>query len=593
MFVVSLYMKTNKKTSKVSKTSKAKKSKKAKSTKLIKRTYSVSILFKEATGFVGKTYVGWTADASLEVSGSEETITTMNGNVVVSGKIIQIYDKNGKKVSVPYDTSFENKPATIVNGEIIIDTDGEYASVYVLIKASSSGKVLDGTLKAVIKGTWASLANNILITGSGKQVGTDEVIEGTIPDPENPEDPSEPSVPSSDFIDATKPFSGYGLVNNWSIQDPVKFMNVLSSYNIPCMAFEFFEWGSPEKFAKVDDLITKFKKYIDASQSKKIILYVTLLNSNLGSGKYGDAGITADKYDKYIKKAAAQLANWMKVYKNIYVTPVGEGGSQTKTKAYDKKLQDLCKATMPKDKLVNNWGARPTSTDGMAFLCQHPSSVSASFNSKSWIMSDHGLFIRELNGGDLYGTANYDVTYKCAKGLKDRSKTFIYYHFDKNGKIDETAMKAIKAAFPSSVTPGPTPDPNPGTGDTIKPSQVKWLTSRGPDYKNAKTVIEITSTSMSGNNLNFKTNKAIPWPKRGSKNVNAIGILIRKNGTGYTGGKCEWCVGSRGWYNIRTNTIDGYNGHTTPSKGEKCWCGLGDPDGGSEISTLVPFIWTA
>lgn len=576
-------------------TKKSKKSKTAKTSELIKRTFACELLFKSATGFVGKTYIGWTADATIEVTGSKSTISTMNGNVLVSGKINQIYDKNGKKVSVDYDTDFENETAELVNGVVKITDEGKYSTINILIETSQEGTVLDGTMTAIIKGTWGMLANNVLITGTGKQTGKDVAVEGTLPDPENPEnpeDPSEPSVPSSDFIDATKPFSGYGLVNNWSAQDPVKFINLLSSYKIPCMAFEFFEWGSPEKFAKVDELITKFKKYIDASQSKKIILYVTLLNSNLGSGKYGDAGITADKYDKSIKKAAAQLASWMKVYKNIYVTPVGEGGSQTKTKAYDKKLQDLCKSTMPKDKLVNNWGARPTSTDGMAFLCQHPSSVSASFNSKSWIMSDHGLFIRELNGGDLYGTANYDVTYKCAKGLKDRSKTFVYYHFDKNGKIDETAMKAIKAAFPSSVTPGPTPDPDPGTGDTIKPSQVKWLTSRGPDYKNAKTVLNITSASMSGTHLNFNTNKAIPWPKRGPKNVNAIGILIRKKGTTYTGGKTEWVVGSRGWFDIKTNTLDGYNGHTVPSKGEKCWCALGDPDGGAEISTIVPFIWS-
>lgn len=578
---------------KTTKKSKSKSSKKSvKAVKAIKRTFDVDILFKSATGFVGKTYVGWTADALLEITGSESTMAIMNGNVLVSGKIVQIYDKNGKKVTIPYKSSFENKSAELVNGTVKISFENKYSSVNVLVEASKNGTVLDGTLTAIIKGTWAMLANDILLTATGKQKGEDVQVEETIPDPENPSepDPETPSQPTG-FIDATKPFSGYGLVNNWSAQDPVKFINLLSSYKIPCMAFEFFEWGSPEKFAKVDELITKFKKYIDASQSKKIILYVTLLNSNLGSGKYGDAGITADKYDKSIKKAAAQLANWMKVYKNIYVTPVGEGGSQTKTKAYDKKLQDLCKATMPKDKLVNNWGARPTSTDGMAFLCQHPSSVSASFNSKSWIMSDHGLFIRELNGGDLYGTANYDVTYKCAKGLKDRSKTFIYYHFDKNGKIDETAMKAIKAAFSSSVTPGPTPDPDPGTGDTIKPSQVKWLTSRGPDYKNAKTVINITSASMSGTHLNFKTNKSIPWPKRGAKNVNAIGILIRKNGAGYTGGKTEWCVGDRGWFDIKTNTADGYNGHTIPSKGEKCWCALGDPDGGDEISTIVPFIW--
>ena len=158
---------------------------------------------------------------------------------------------------------------------------------------------------------------------------------------------------------------------------------------------------------------------------------------------------------------------------------------------------------------------------------------------------------------------------------------------------------------PTPVDPTPTPSPEPmpeptpepeepaqePTGGTLLPSQVKWLTARGKNYANAKTVLEISSASMAGTHLNFKTSKAIPWPKRGSKNVDAVGFLIRKVNGVYVGGKTEWVVSSRGWYDIKTNTADGYNGHTMPAKGETCWAGLGHPDNGSECSTLVPFSW--
>lgn len=572
--------KTPTKKTKASKSSKA--SKNTRAIELTKRTYSAKLKVESATGFLGKGYIGWTADATLQVTGLKETISKMDGDIIVSGQIDQLYDRNGKPANIPYNTSFSDRPATMSNGIFNMTKETEYVDIIAMVKSSLTGRNLTGELTTEVKGWWKYLANNILITGTGEQKGDDEIIEGELPD-----DPDQPVPPSTDFVDTSKPFTGYGLVNNWSSQDPEKFLSALSSNGIPCMAFEFFEWSSPEKFAQVDTLIAKFKKYIDISQSKKIILYATILNSNLGSGKYGDAGITADKYDAQIKKVIAQFSSWMKVYTNIYVTPVGEGGSQSKTAAYDKSLQSLCKSTMPLNRLVNNWGARPTGKDGMAFFCQHPASTATNPTSGCWVMSDHSTIINQLNGGTgLYGKCNYDVTKAYGQKLYGQKIPFIYYHFDKNGVIDTVALKALKDSMPNT-----TPTTPPSTEGNLNPAQVSWLTSSGPNYKNAVTVMSLTSASMSSTHLNFKTDKPIPWPKRGAKNVNAIGILIRKRPEGYVGGKTEWCVGDRGWFDIKTNTVDGYNKHTTPVKGEKCWAALGNPDNGSSISTIVPFIW--
>ncbi|MCK9435503.1 MAG: hypothetical protein M0R32_12050 [Candidatus Cloacimonetes bacterium] len=582
-------MKTKKKSPKKAKATKTSKtSKKARSIELIKRTYSSKLKVESATGFLGKGYIGWTADATLQVTGTKDTMSKMDGDVLVSGQLDQLYDRNGKPANIPYQTSFSDRPATMANGEFNMTKETEYVDVVASVKSSSAGKTLTGELTTEVKGWWKYLANNILITGKGEQKGEDEIVEGELPD--NPDQPDDPGVPPSEFLDPSKPFFGYGLVNNWSSQDPDKYLSLLTTHSIPCMAFEFFEWADPGKFAQVDTLIKKFKKFIDLSQSKKIALYVTIYNSNLGSGKYGDAKIHANKYDSQIKKVVNQFASWMKTYSNIYVTPVGEGGSQSVTKSYDQSIQNLCKATMPSNRLVNNWGSRPTSTDGMGFYCQHPASTSTNPPTNSWVMSDHSTIINQLNGGTgLYGKCNYDVTKAYGQKLWGRTVPFIYYHFDKNSSVDLVALKALKDATPAgAVTPPPS---NPTTG-TIAPSQVKWLSSRGPDYKNAATVMSLVSASMSGTHLNFKTDRSIPWPKRGSKNVNAIGILIRKIGSQYIGGKVEWCVGDRGWYDIKTNVVkEGYNGSTVPNVGEKCWAALGNPDNGSSISTIVPFTW--
>lgn len=136
--------------------------------------------------------------------------------------------------------------------------------------------------------------------------------------------------------------------------------------------------------------------------------------------------------------------------------------------------------------------------------------------------------------------------------------------------------------------PASIPAPAPLAVDSILPSQVRWL---GPNYRSAKVTKQLTSASISGNHLNFKLASPLGWPKSGSKNVDGIGFLIRKIGGEYVGGKVEWCVSSRGWYDIKTNVEDGYNGSTMPKSGETVWCGIGHPVVTSECTNLPKVVW--
>ena len=374
---------------------------------------------------------------------------------------------------------------------------------------------------------------------------------------------------------------GYGPVNNWRNLGAKAIVGATAPAGIGVVPIEFWEWSAWQRFKDADAQIAAFEKLLDATTKSGQILYATYVNSNLGSGKYGDPGIKLSAYAGAVWKGATRVAELMKSHPRLFVTPVGDGGIGPDPK-FDKQVQDWFLANAPKAQLVNNWGARPSGNDGMGQRCVHPSSTKDAGSGTAWVMSDHGLLIRELNGGALYGTADVGVTGSYARKVTDAGRKFIYYHFDQNAKIDANALAALKGvAKPEAPAPS-----GPASGE-ILPSQVSWL---GGDYSKARQTVSLSGVSMSGAHLNFKVG-SVPWPATGAKKCKAVGFLIRKIGGKYVGGKVEWCVVERGWYDVRTNTLDGYNGATVPAAGETCWCGLGHPQNRSECSNLLPFAW--
>lgn len=233
----------------------------------------------------------------------------------------------------------------------------------------------------------------------------------------------------------------------------------------------------------------------------------------------------------------------------------------------------------------------------------HPGDVNKlpSLSPPQTFTSDNGSIIGQLYDNKDYWVANgFNVANH--KKVIDKYANKVLFNFY-NLVLEETIVKhkdkwrEVLAYFKGKVGGTAPANPTDPTGPVVPvngilPSQVKWLSSRGKDYKNAKIVFNITEASISGSRLYFKTDKKFPepWEER-EKGVNSVGFLIRKIGNDYVGGKCEWCVETRGWYDIATNVLTGYNGHTVPAAGEKVWCGIGHPDNGSECSSLVEVTW--
>ena len=133
--------------------------------------------------------------------------------------------------------------------------------------------------------------------------------------------------------------------------------------------------------------------------------------------------------------AAVALASWTKKYQNIYVTPCGEGGNTSP--AYERNLQNWCKANIPRNKLVNNWKSRPSDNDGMGYRCVHPAGISAPVSKGAWNMSDHSLTINQLKAG------GYPVVLNYARSMLSKGVPFLYYDYPSNAQLDESAINAL------------------------------------------------------------------------------------------------------------------------------------------------------
>ena len=257
-------------------------------------------------------------------------------------------------------------------------------------------------------------------------------------------------VPSLDnFADPRKPFLGYGLVDDWFDRDPAAFLDALVEAKVDLAMFEATHWLAPgNPYSDYKDVLEKFGEWVAEAKKRKILLYTHLTQGN--HGREGGSAKNNSHYQPQIKAMAKQYAAWMKDNPNLYLTPVAEGGNCTASIPVDRALQEWCKANMPVGQLVNNWPSKPSNTDGMGHCAQHPGSVAAAKNARpGWIVSDHGNFIRELNGGGSLeaGNCDYRVTNACARELIKRYRTFIY--FDTNTtrhRFSTTALRALKDA---------------------------------------------------------------------------------------------------------------------------------------------------
>lgn len=250
----------------------------------------------------------------------------------------------------------------------------------------------------------------------------------------------------------------YGRVNWWWKSRSLwkKEMDALVKYGGAGYMIELAGWRSAvgnESSWWTDAWVKKqlelYRQIHADAKARGLWLFVSVVNDNMGSGKYGDTKQynVGNCYDKCVKLLEGIIKDGNS---NVVVQPVAE----TQTSG-GKKFEDYAKKQLLQHGFLtcnNGSGGHPATTNGMNFYAVHPSKISAQNPSSAFVISDHGLIIREMNQGGALVAHGYPVKVsQFVSTNRKRGCPVIGYYAFLVQDYDEGTIKALCQANRSRV----------------------------------------------------------------------------------------------------------------------------------------------
>ncbi len=247
-------------------------------------------------------------------------------------------------------------------------------------------------------------------------------------------------------ISADKPQAWYGRVNGWAdMQKTKKEIRLCNKYGVSGYMIELAgcEWSPPKNMRHwSDEWINETEKLyaelLEYCRHRNIWLFVSIVNDNMGKGKYGDTGPDL----RTVMFQAQKLCRIVKKYgnANVIVQPVAE----TQTQA-GREFEAYCIKELPEFPLVYNGdsGFSDSVLPGMDYRAVHPSSIDSSLPSDAFIISDHGLIIRELADGKIDAAGNPQTIRQWVENARKWKCPVIGYYCFKYNNVDKNAIKAL------------------------------------------------------------------------------------------------------------------------------------------------------
>lgn len=236
-----------------------------------------------------------------------------------------------------------------------------------------------------------------------------------------------------------KDIVGYGPVNNWSSLDFEKWLDLHVPNKVNWATIEFFAWNNQDncKIGYYDDpeaLREPYRKLVNECRKRKIVLFVSLVNDNKGSGKYGDDKKDLSYYKSQIRKG-----------REIVLAEGPEGVvlqavAETKTQeGKDFEAETITMAHQKGFKTCWNNHSRPKESNGCTYFAYHPASTADVGPIGCIVVTDHGQILKELSkdGKNVYGPYDPVKVSNYAHKVHQAGKGFIHYGFgDKTSDID-------------------------------------------------------------------------------------------------------------------------------------------------------------
>ena len=236
---------------------------------------------------------------------------------------------------------------------------------------------------------------------------------------------------------------GYGRVNYWYLDDGEldKDLARCKASGVDIYHIEYSGFGPTNIYVNINtDKVRKtYKKLVKKIRALGMWLFVSVVNDNMGSGKYGDQKIPLSKL---YNNALAELAFIKSCGSdNVIIQPVAETQTSVGT-----KFENDTKALLAGWTLVNNGsGGRPSGNNGMAYRAVHPANIKAcSQYGNAIVSSDHGLLIRELAmDGSLNGPGSPQKIAEFLKNSKAAGAPMCVYYAFQREKHDRGAIEAM------------------------------------------------------------------------------------------------------------------------------------------------------
>ena len=240
----------------------------------------------------------------------------------------------------------------------------------------------------------------------------------------------------------------YGRVNRWTMSRQVlrNELNLMNECGVNGYMIELAVWdGVDDKWSNewIGRTQKNYRWLLRECRKRKIWLFVSIINDNMGKGKYGDTGPTLEK----VYESALQLASIVKRggSKGVIVQPVAE--TQTPT---GQRFEQECRKILENFTLVyNGEGGHPKSTpEGFHFRAVHPAHIVSSVADDALVISDHGLIIRELSiDGGLESRGNPQKVSMWVKRLQQQGVAVVGYYAFKYDKFDPATIRALGEAL--------------------------------------------------------------------------------------------------------------------------------------------------
>jgi len=237
------------------------------------------------------------------------------------------------------------------------------------------------------------------------------------------------------------PLVMYGRVNTWAMGEKnlKKDIEVMHDEGVDGYLIEMAGWARTDAWTPkwLSDTEKQYKTLLDLCRANGKWLFVSVVNDNMGTGKYGDPGIKLSQ----VMPQAQQLCQIVKKYgkDNVIVQPVAETQTSAGSQFEQYCLQQLGGFVMVYNGGVGRPGGIP---GGFQYRAWHPHKIADNPPKDAFVVSDTGSIILQLGYG-YDGVAKPDTLEAWARRMRQLGVPVVgYYAFKFNGH-DKEAIKAL------------------------------------------------------------------------------------------------------------------------------------------------------